>query len=109
MYFVANNQIYLYDLEQQVEEPLNPTGMAAGEEITYIKNYYWKEDAVTGDNFDYLVFATHQNGKYKVYMYNILGGKPNGGPVRILEGDGKVVSMRFVDKDMKIDSTIPAL
>ena len=42
-------------------------------------------------------------------MYNILGGKPNGGPVRVLEGDGKVVSMRFVDKDMKIDSTIPAL
>lgn len=109
MYFVADNQIYMYDLEQNTEELITPTGMAAGEEITYIKNYYWTEDADEKDNFNYLVFATHQNGKYKVYMYDVLGGKPNGSPVRILEGDGKVVSMRFIDKSMKMTSTIPAL
>ena len=99
----------MYDLEQNTEELIVPTGMATGEEITYIKNYYWTEDTDEKDNFNYLVFATYQNGKYKIYMYDILGGKPNGSPVRILEGEGKVVSMRFIDKSMKMTSTIPAL
>lgn len=104
LYFVNNNQLYMYDLEQNTEEPLNPTDMATGEEITYISNRYWTGDTDADDNFDYLVFATHKDGKYKVYLYEILGGKPYGKPVRVLEGEGKVVKMHYVDHSMTMTS-----
>ena len=102
MYFVNANQLYMYDLEQNTEELLNPTGVGAGEEITYVSNRYWKGG--TEADFDYLAIATHKDGKYKVYLYNILGGKPSGTPVRILEGDGKVVKMNYVDHSMDMNS-----
>ena len=98
MYFVNDNQLYMYDLEQNTEEPLNPIGVGVGEEITYVSNRYWTGG--TEADFDYLAIATHKDGKYKVYLYNILGGKPSGAPVRILEGEGKVVKMNYVDHSM---------
>lgn len=100
MYFVYNNQLYMYDLVQHTEEVLTPTGMETGEEITYISNRYWKGGEKEGDNFDYLAFATYKDGKYKVYLYNILGGKPYGKPERVLEGEGKVVKMHYVAHSM---------
>ena len=42
--------------------------------------------------------------KYKVYLYEILGGKPYGKPVRVLEGEGKVVKMHYVDPSMSMVS-----
>ena len=44
------------------------------------------------------------DGKYKVYLYEILGGKPYGKPVRVLEGEGKVVKMHYVDPSMSMVS-----
>ena len=41
MYFVNDNQLYMYDLVQNTEELLRPTDMATGEEITYISHRYW--------------------------------------------------------------------
>jgi len=104
MYFVNNNRLFMYDLEQNTEESLNPTGMATGEEITYVSNRYWTGDSEKEDNFDYLVIATHKDGRYKVYLYEILGGKPYGKPVRVLEGEGKVVKMQYVDHSMTMKS-----
>ena len=104
MYFVNNNQLYMYDLEQNTEEPLSLTDMVSEEEITYISNRYWTGDAVEDNNFDYLAIATHKDGKYKVYLYEILGGKPYGKPVRILEGEGKVVKMHYVHPSMTMNS-----
>ena len=94
----------MYDLEQNTEEPLSLTDMVSEEEITYISNRYWTGDAVEDNNFDYLAIATHKDGKYKVYLYEILGGKPYGKPVRILEGEGKVVKMHYVHPSMTMNS-----
>ena len=94
----------MYDLEQNTEEPLSLTDMVSGEEITYISNRYWMGDAVEDNNFDYLAIATHKDGKYKVYLYEILGGKPYGKPVRILEGEGKIVKMHYVHPSMTMNS-----
>ena len=104
MYFVNDNQLYMYDLIQNTEELLRPTDMTTGEEITYISNRYWSGSDNADKNFDYLVFATHKDGKYKVYLYEILGGKPYGKPVRVLEGEGKVVKMHYVDPSMSMVS-----
>ena len=104
MYFVNNNQLYMYDLEQNTEELISLTDMVCGEEITYISNRYWTGDAIEDNNFDYLAIATHKDGKYKVYLYEILGGKPYGKPVRILEGEGKVVKMHYVHPSMTMNS-----
>lgn len=106
MYFVHNNRLYMYDLENNTEETLSPAGMSKDEEITYIGNRYWvnmqDNSGNKEGNFDYLAFATYKNGKYKVYLYEILGGKPYGEPVRILEGEGKVVKIQYLDFDMNL-------
>ena len=39
-----------------------------------------------------------------MYLYEILGGKPYGKPVRVLEGEGKVVKMHYVDPSMSMVS-----
>lgn len=104
MYFVNNNQLYMYDLVQNTEKLLSPEGMIPEEEITYVSNRYWTGSFIIRDNFDYLAFATYKDGKYKVYLYNILGGEPSGEPVRVLEGEGKVVKMNYVNPSMTVNS-----
>lgn len=100
LYFVTDNKLYMYDVNQNSEQELNPMGFGADEEITFIRNKYWLDTKDKENNFNHLVIATHKAGKYKVYMYNTLGGKPDGAPKRILEGDGKIVMMQFTSPRM---------
>lgn len=95
LYCVTDNRLYMCNVDQETEEPLSPQGLATDEEITYLSNSYWTATDDAENNFDYLVIGTYKAGKYKVYLYNTVSGKPYGDPVRILEGEGKVVKMRF--------------
>lgn len=105
IYFVTDNKLYMYDVNQNSEEPLFPVGFGTDEEITFMRNKYWSDTKDKENNFNHLVIATHKAGKYKVYMYNTLGGKPDGAPKRILEGNGKIVMMQFTSP--KMDETSP--
>lgn len=93
LYYAVGDQAYYYGVGSKTEQALTLQGFEGGE-ITYIGNRYWTQEGVS-DAFDYFVVATHQNGRYKVYMYNTVGGVPNGAPVRTLEGEGKVVKIHY--------------
>jgi hypothetical protein len=95
IYFLHDNRLYMYDAYIGTETPLSPQGLPAGEEITYVSNRYYVNPDDLEANFNYLAIATHQAGRYKIYLYNILGGQPYGDPVRILEGEGKVAKMQY--------------
>lgn len=105
MYFVKDNQLYSFDLGLHTEKVLVPEGFVAGEEITYISNRYWENTTDKENNFNYLVIGTHSNGRYKLYMYNTLGGLPTGAPVKVLQGNGKVVKVQFSSNKMS-DNTV---
>lgn len=94
----------MYDTELNTEEELQPQDFVTGEEITYISNRYWMWTDDKEHNFDYLVIATHKAGKYKVYLYEVLGGKAYGKPKYVFEGDGKVVKMQYVSPKMTMKS-----
>ena len=104
IYFVNNNKLYMYDTELNTEEELQPQDFVTGEEITYISNRYWMWTDDKEHNFDYLVIDTHKAGKYKVYLYEVLGGKAYGKPKYVFEGDGKVVKMQYVSPKMTMKS-----
>ncbi|MFO3725825.1 PKD-like family lipoprotein [Butyricimonas muris] len=105
IYFVNSNKLYMYDTELNTEEELQLQDFAIGEEITYVSNRYWTWTDDKEHNFDYLVIATHKTGKYKVYLYEVLGGKAYGKPKYVFEGDGKVVKMQYVSPKMS-DKTL---
>ena len=84
--------------------PLKSVTISNSRSFPCFHNRYWSGSDNADKNFDYLVFATRKDGKYKVYLYEILGGKPYGKPVRVLEGEGKVVKMHYVDPSMSMVS-----
>jgi hypothetical protein len=105
IYFLHDNNLYLYDVEQGTEELLAPTDLPPGEEITYFSNRYYLNAADLPANFNYLAIATHAAGKYKVYLYETLGGKPLGAAKRVLEGDGKVRKMQYMTNLLVANAT----
>ena len=90
----------MYDIKEESEEKIKPQGLPDDEEITYLSNRYWEQADDKDNNFNYLVIGTSKNGQYKVYMYNMLGGKPIGESVRTLKGEGKVVKLQYTSSKM---------
>lgn len=103
IYFVVNNQLYTYKIDDKLEEPLTLTGLAADEEITYLSNRYWL-DGPEETQFNYLAVGTYKGGNYKVYLYEMVGGMPIGAPVRILQGEGKMTFMQYVTPDLTAEN-----
>lgn len=93
VYFVSNNKLYYYDLVNKTEFEINPNGLPSDESITYVSNRF---NYNITPKMDYLTIATLKNGNYKIYMYNILGGLPNGAPVRTVSGKGKVKETHYL-------------
>lgn len=94
IYFVSDNKIYAYDIISGEEELLNFEGLSS-DEITYFDNIYFHFENDNNKKFDYIVIATYNNGKYKLSLYNHVGGRPIGAPVRVLEGDGKIKTLQY--------------
>lgn len=100
IYFTANAKLYLYDIELNTSRPLSFDGLPADEEITYLSNRFWTQEDDAENNFNYLAIGTHKNGNYKIYLYNMLGGTPQGQPRQILKGQGKAVMMQYMSPKM---------
>lgn len=101
IYMVNDNQLYFYDVDNQEESPMYPEGFPTDETITYLEHKYWSQTNDAENNFNYLMIGTYKNGNYKVYMYEMLGGKPIGKPKRIIEGKGKVIDLQYVSPKMR--------
>ncbi len=93
LYFVNSNKLYYYNPINKTEQEISLPGIVAGETITFIANRHY---SLAQPYFDYLTVATYNNGIYKVYMYNMVGGLPNGNPVVIGSGKGKVKETHFL-------------
>ena len=98
LFYVADNKVYAYRININgtpgFEEPLTLEGLGAGEQITYIKNMYYN-GTPADSRFNYLAVGTYSNGNYKVYLYTLTAGYPVGAPVRIMQGEGKVLKMHL--------------
>ena len=99
LYYAVAGKIYMYEIEREKESELKLEGFQGGE-VTYISNRYWLSEEDKDHNFDYFTVATYADGKYKIYLYNTVGGIPTGRPERILEGEGKVLKMHFLSPFM---------
>lgn len=93
IYFVSNNKLYYYDAVNNAEYEINAQGLPANETITFIANRKYNIDF---PDFDYFTVATYNSGTYKVFMYNMVGGLPNGAPVRTRSGSGKVKETHYL-------------
>ena len=103
VYGVVDNEVWMYSVESGEEQRLNLNELDG--EITYVSNRYWTNDAIDSqNNFNYLAVGTHKYGKYRIYLFNTIGGKPTGGSVRILKGEGKVVKVHFNSPGMPEDN-----
>lgn len=100
IYFIDNNKPYYYDAVNNVEYEMNIEGFPSDETITYISNRY---DRNASKKFDYLTIATYKNGKYNIYMYDMVGGLPYGKAVRTTSGTGKVKETHYLNTT-KFDS-----
>lgn len=99
LYYAVDGKVYMYEIQQKRESELDLAGFGGGE-VTYISNRYWLSDDDKDHNFDYLAIGTHTAGKYRIYLYRTVGGIPTGQPVKILEGEGKVLKMHFLSPYM---------
>lgn len=98
MYVVDDNKLYAHSLQDHSEQEYRLKGLPAGTEISYISNQYFyiNDDSFRDAEFDYLVVGAQDGNRYKLYMYETLGGQPNGEPVKVIEGEGKFKSIRFL-------------
>jgi hypothetical protein len=94
LYFVHDNKLYYYDVVNDQEVEINPTGLPAGETITWISNYHY--ECSYAPAFDFFAVATHQGGRYKLFLYRMTGGIPVDGPVMTATGEGKIKEMRYL-------------
>lgn len=100
IYGLHGNVVYAYDMNTGNEEVLNFAGLPTDETITYVSNQCksWT---------DYLVVGTQQGNEYTLYYYTVLGGKPDGNPVQVINGSGKVKSMKYTDVGINTFMMVP--
>lgn len=100
LFGLYNNEVYAYygtqfDPEIQEEKQLVFSGIPKNETITYISNQYW-ENSKDPINFDLFVVGTQTGDTYKIYMYELNAGLPEGEPVRTAEGKGKLRNICYI-------------
>lgn len=97
IYCVDDGKLYacLFDEDELTERQLSPQGIGSGETITYVGNQFWNSVFV-GTPFDYLIVGTQKGNEYTIYMYETVGGAPDGDPIKTIHGTGTVKSVRYL-------------
>lgn len=104
LYFVMEDQVYAYDIDNQTETLLNLDGLDAGEEISFIRHRYWGREADPEKNFDCLVVGTQTGNDYEICMYDLTGGMTTGRVARSFTGEGLAVGLQFVTPGFEVTS-----
>lgn len=104
LYFVMEDQVYAYDIDNQTETLLNLDGLDAGEEISFIRHRYWGGAVDSEKNFDCLVVGTQTGNDYEICMYDLTGGMTTGSVARSFTGEGLAVGLQFVTPDFEVTS-----
>ena len=98
MYFLADGKVYYYSFQDESEKEITLPGIGADETIYYVANKYWASlYANYSHNRDWLVVGTTTgNNDYKLYFYKISGGTPDGEPMYVMSGTGKVADVQYM-------------
>lgn len=98
LYYSVGRQLYQYDIEGHKETSL-PLDVE-GDEITMIDYLYWLKTPVN-QQWHYFFVATHTNGRYKLYRYNIRGDQPDLSQKPVInEGEGKAEALHYTSPYM---------
>lgn len=110
----GSNSVCMYNVTTNTDMG-SVLDLPAGEEVTMIQHEYWlcTYDA-TEYQFNNVAVATYKDGNYKLYMYNVIAGQPDGEPVAVYEGEGRVqdlvyVSPIFYTYSMNLNTDCPPL
>jgi hypothetical protein len=98
LYGGVGDKFYIYNTGNDTETRVSPAGIGSGETITMITHRPGIQNPSNGSTpplNGYMVVATHKEGNYKVYVYDMVGGVPDGNPVAVYTGAGKVVDMQY--------------
>lgn len=99
LYYASGNKIYNYSSITETESELAFEDFPADEEITYLENIFFTASDEE-QSFDYLVIGTYKDGSYSIYLYNTLGGKPLGEPVKVLKGEGRAAKIQYLHPEL---------
>ena len=96
----SGERVHYYDVKANQE--VTDVFHFPGERITFMKALYY--DAINAnewDKFDKFVIATEKDGHYKIYLYEMVDGKPDtSNTLQVLEGEGSVSSVQRISKTM---------
>lgn len=98
IYCIDGGQLYAFDWNSGSEYAVPLNGIGNGEEICFVTNSFLNLGGFgdQSENFSNLIVGTQKESTYKLYFYdNIVGGVPVGEPVRTIEGQGRVKSIRY--------------
>lgn len=107
IYCVDDNKLYAYSLQNDNSElEISLPGIPAGESLAFVTNQYlnleWMDSSYNFDNF---IVGTQNGDTYKLYFYEeeqMNGGQPITEPAYVVEGTGKVKSVRFLSPQKDI-------
>ena len=105
LYYVKDNKIKYYDIELRKTKLLYT--FSNEEKVSYIHHSKYEPQAYDYSTWTYgpvdkehwfnnLIVATHANGKYKVYLFEMtIAGGIKSNPT-ILEGEGRVADVLYI-------------
>ena len=94
LYYANGSQLYMYDYSTKSEQSISLPEISGN--ITYIKDL--TTDFFTGEDVEYFVVATEENGNYAIHFYQMLAGKPNlSADTHVITGEGSVKSIIMVE------------
>lgn len=98
MYFLSEGKVYYYSFQDESEREITLPGIGAGETINYVANKYWASAyrSYSHDRDWLVVGTTTGNNDYKLYFYKISGGTPDGEPMYVMSGTGKVADVQYM-------------
>ena len=94
IYCLDGNKVYTYDAMTGEETEVKFTGIASGDNITYVSCNYGCDMMGMPVNM-YLIVGTQNGQNYTLRFYSILGGKPDGEPAFTVNGTGVVKAVRY--------------
>ena len=97
MYFLSEGKVYYYSFQDGSEREIQLSGIGAGETINYVANKWWSSYYAPNKKDHLVVGTTTGNNDYKLYFYQLNGGTPDGEPVYVVSGTGKVADVQYME------------
>lgn len=99
IYTIHDNRLWAYDWNTNEEYEVVLPGIGTGETLAFVSNPFLNIGFMSNkrsENFNNLVVGTQNDSRYKLYFYDgLVGASPVTATTRIVQGTGKVKSVRY--------------